>query len=124
MMQVSIVEIKDTGGNVTVIFTVEITAADKHILNDHVQRMIAQLSTKQVRLGNAFGDYQLLHWTLVLGDKRSSMSLEAHRVMAVTIAIVIIVVLGLVFGVYLYNRRYRNERYMSIQQSIEMSDQT
>lgn len=120
--QVNIVNIADTGGNVTVTITVEIAATDKHLLNDRAQRIIAQLNNKEVRLGNAFGEYQVMHWTIVPENKRSEENKSLFVLVGLVVALFVVISSAIGFSVWWFRRRSRDQKYMSIQQSVEMSD--
>lgn len=121
--QVSIVNFTNTGGNVTVTFTVHIAATDKHLLNVHAQRIIAQLNNKEVRLGDAFGEYRVTYWTVAPETKGSLDSKNLLVLIASVVVFVLVVSTAIGFLVWWYTKRYREQKYLSIQQSLEMSDQ-
>lgn len=122
--QVRIVNFTNTGGNVTVWFTVHIAAIDKHLLNARAQRIIAQLSNKEVRLDDAFGEYRVTHWTVAPETKgRSLFSVKLLVLIASVIAFMLVVAGAVGFAVWWFALRHREQKYVSIQQSVEMSDQ-
>lgn len=122
--QVSLINFTDSGKNVSVMIAVHLAATDERLLNIMAKGIVGHLTNHQVHLRNALGAYKTTGWTVTISNKKSSNSSRFHVLLLLVIAFLVVVFAGAGFLVWWYLRRFRGQKYVSIdRQNVEMSNQ-
>lgn len=121
--QVNLLNFTNTGGNVTVVFTVHIAATNELLLNARAQGIVARLTKNEVHLGDAFGGYQVTSWAIRPLKDRSIDSKRFWMLIAIGVAFVLVFFSAIGVLVWWCTWRFRGQKYVSIQENVEMSNQ-